>query len=64
MQRFCPSAYFRATDQGQFRCCNLTKTHNCTLTKMAKSFRELIGVPPSTASTKDSVLVIIDAQNE
>ncbi|KKY30204.1 putative isochorismatase family [Diaporthe ampelina] len=31
---------------------------------MAKSFRELIGVPPSTASTKDSVLVIIDAQNE
>lgn len=31
---------------------------------MASSFRELIGVPPSTASTKDSVLVIIDAQNE
>ncbi|TVY13452.1 putative isochorismatase family protein YddQ [Lachnellula arida] len=31
---------------------------------MAKSFRELIGVQPSTASTKDSVLVIIDAQNE
>jgi len=24
----------------------------------------MIGVPPSTASTKDSVLVIIDAQNE
>lgn len=31
---------------------------------MAKAFRELIGVPPSTASTEDSVLVIIDAQNE
>jgi nicotinamidase-related amidase len=31
---------------------------------MAKSFRELVGIPPSTASTKDSVLVIIDAQNE
>jgi nicotinamidase-related amidase len=31
---------------------------------MAKAFRELIGVAPSTASTKDSVLVIIDAQNE
>ncbi|KAF5003863.1 hypothetical protein FDECE_9611 [Fusarium decemcellulare] len=28
------------------------------------SFRSLIGVPPSTASTNDSVLVIIDAQNE
>jgi hypothetical protein len=31
---------------------------------MAIGFRELIGVPPSTASTEDSVLVIIDAQNE
>jgi len=31
---------------------------------MAKSFRELIGIPLSTASTKDSILVIIDAQNE
>ena len=31
---------------------------------MAIAFRELIGVSPSTASTKDSVLVIIDAQNE
>jgi len=31
---------------------------------MAKGFRELIGVQPSTASVKDSVLVIIDAQNE
>ncbi|KAF8852349.1 isochorismatase hydrolase-like protein [Acephala macrosclerotiorum] len=30
----------------------------------AKAFRELIGVAQSTASTKDSVLVIIDAQNE
>lgn len=30
----------------------------------AKSFRQLAGVPPSTASTKDSVLLIIDAQNE
>ncbi|KAM5341489.1 hypothetical protein ACJ41O_014520 [Fusarium nematophilum] len=28
------------------------------------SFRSLIGVPPSTASTADSALVIIDAQNE
>lgn len=31
---------------------------------MAQSFRQIIGVPPSTASTKDSVLLIIDAQNE
>lgn len=30
----------------------------------ATSFRELIGVQPSTASTKDSTLIIIDAQNE
>lgn len=28
------------------------------------SFRSLIGLQPSTASTADSVLVIIDAQNE
>ncbi|RQM04774.1 hypothetical protein DH86_00004136 [Scytalidium sp. 3C] len=31
---------------------------------MAKAFRELVGIKPSTATTKDSVLVIIDAQNE
>jgi nicotinamidase-related amidase len=31
---------------------------------MTKSFRELVGIPPSTASTDDSVLIIIDAQNE
>ncbi|GAW13302.1 hypothetical protein ANO14919_026830 [Xylariales sp. No.14919] len=30
----------------------------------AKSFRQTVGVPPSTASTGDSVLIIIDAQNE
>jgi nicotinamidase-related amidase len=30
----------------------------------ATSFREIIGVPPSTASPKDSSLIIIDAQNE
>lgn len=30
----------------------------------AKSFRELVGAGPSTASTSDSTLVIIDAQNE
>ncbi|GIJ91208.1 phospholipase C type enzyme [Aspergillus pseudoviridinutans] len=30
----------------------------------AQSFRQMIGVPPSTASTKDSTLIIIDAQNE
>ncbi|KAF2094153.1 putative isochorismatase family hydrolase [Rhizodiscina lignyota] len=30
----------------------------------AKSFRELVGVPPSTASPSDSTLLIIDAQNE
>ncbi|KAH7120246.1 Isochorismatase-like protein [Dactylonectria estremocensis] len=27
-------------------------------------FRELLGVPPSTATTSDSTLIIIDAQNE
>jgi hypothetical protein len=31
---------------------------------MSKSFREIIGVQPSKASTSDSVLIIIDAQNE
>ncbi|WPH03251.1 Hypothetical protein R9X50_00612800 [Acrodontium crateriforme] len=31
---------------------------------MTASFRELIGVGPSTASPSDSTLVIIDAQNE
>ncbi|RHZ57990.1 putative isochorismatase family hydrolase [Aspergillus thermomutatus] len=30
----------------------------------AQSFRQIIGVPPSTASVKDSTLIIIDAQNE
>ncbi|KAL3464807.1 Isochorismatase-like protein [Aspergillus heterothallicus] len=30
----------------------------------AKSFRQIIGVPPSTATTKTSTLIIIDAQNE
>ncbi|CAM1509696.1 Fc.00g000310.m01.CDS01 [Cosmosporella sp. VM-42] len=30
----------------------------------AVSFRQIIGVPPSTASPQDSTLVIIDAQNE
>ena len=30
----------------------------------ATSFRQLIGVPPSTASVADSTLIIIDAQNE
>lgn len=29
-----------------------------------KSFRELLGIPPSTASPFDSALIIIDAQNE
>lgn len=31
---------------------------------MATSFRQLLGVPPSTASPSDSALLIIDAQNE
>ncbi|ERF74749.1 hypothetical protein EPUS_04918 [Endocarpon pusillum Z07020] len=30
----------------------------------AKSFRELIGASPSTASPSDSTLIIVDAQNE
>jgi nicotinamidase-related amidase len=30
----------------------------------AESARALLGVPPSTATTKDSILIIIDAQNE
>ncbi|KAI0977585.1 Isochorismatase-like protein [Xylaria arbuscula] len=34
------------------------------MAETAKSFRQTVGVPPSTASTGDSVLVIIDAQNE
>jgi nicotinamidase-related amidase len=31
---------------------------------MAQSFRQLLGAPPSTASPSDSILIIIDAQNE
>ncbi|KAF1362874.1 Isochorismatase hydrolase [Lizonia empirigonia] len=31
---------------------------------MAKSVRQILGVPPSTASPSDSALLIIDAQNE
>lgn len=31
---------------------------------MPKTFRQHIGIAPSAASTVDSVLVIIDAQNE
>lgn len=31
---------------------------------MVSTFRELLGVPPSTASPSDSALLIIDAQNE
>ncbi|KAH6614191.1 Isochorismatase-like protein [Boeremia exigua] len=31
---------------------------------MASTFRQLLGVPPSTASPTDSALLIIDAQNE
>jgi hypothetical protein len=31
---------------------------------MTQSFREMLGAPASTLSTSDSVLVIIDAQNE
>lgn len=30
----------------------------------ATSFRSIVGVQPSTASTSDSALIIIDAQNE
>lgn len=30
----------------------------------AQSFRSIVGIPPSTASTSDSTLIIIDAQNE
>ena len=29
-----------------------------------KSFRDLLGIPAGTASTSDSALIIIDAQNE
>lgn len=31
---------------------------------MVASFRDLLGIRPGTASTSDSALVIIDAQNE
>lgn len=38
-------------------------SHSTTMTNV-QSFRDLIGLPPSAASTKDSTLIIIDAQNE
>jgi len=31
---------------------------------VAKSFRQMLGAPPSVASPSDSTLIIIDAQNE
>lgn len=31
---------------------------------MAKSFRDLAGIPPTVATPSDSILIIIDAQNE
>ncbi|CAG7943319.1 unnamed protein product [Penicillium nalgiovense] len=34
------------------------------MSSTVKSFRQLIGIPPSTASTSDSTLIIVDAQNE
>ncbi|KAJ6124471.1 hypothetical protein N7471_011788 [Penicillium samsonianum] len=34
------------------------------MSSTVKSFRQLIGIPPSSASTSDSTLIIIDAQNE
>ena len=33
-------------------------------TSSAQSFRQLLGIPPSTASVQDSTLIIVDAQNE
>lgn len=38
-------------------------THHTNMAS-APSFRSIVGIPPSTASTSDSTLVIIDAQNE
>ncbi len=35
-----------------------------TSTQSGKSFRSLLGVPPSKPTPSDSVLVIVDAQNE
>ncbi|KAJ5952795.1 uncharacterized protein N7479_011208 [Penicillium vulpinum] len=34
------------------------------MSSTVKSFRQIIGIPPSSASTSDSTLIIIDAQNE
>jgi len=34
------------------------------MSSSAPSFRTILGAPPSTASVKDSTLVIVDAQNE
>jgi hypothetical protein len=44
-------------------CSITTPCHNLNMAS-ATSFRELIGVQPSSASLSDSVLIIIDAQNE
>ncbi|KAF7314901.1 putative isochorismatase family protein [Mycena indigotica] len=34
------------------------------MTQSGKSYREIVGLAPSTAALNDSVLIIIDAQNE
>jgi len=41
----------------------LDPAHN-SVASTATSFREHLGIPPSTASPSDSALIIIDAQNE
>jgi len=34
------------------------------MSSAAQSFREIVGIPRSSASPQDSTLIIIDAQNE
>lgn len=43
---------------------DLFTSNHAKMSSSASSFRQIIGVPPSTASPKDSALIIIDAQNE
>lgn len=38
--------------------------HEHLLTMSAQSFRQIVGLPGSTATASDSTLIIIDAQNE
>src|SRR3954447_24425526 len=66
VHRFYSNRACLSLPRGLFRLTLTSKFHFFILdtSTMAKSLRELTGAPPSTASSSDPTLIIIDAQNE